>query len=51
MIVAINERPVNTLNDLHRFLTEGQIGRPVTLTIVRGLEKLRIMIVPMESRQ
>jgi len=51
MVVAIDEQPVTSINDLHRALTKREIGRPVTLSIIRGLEKMKLMVVPTESRQ
>ena len=48
-IININDRPVTNINDLHRFLTEWPIGRPVTLTLLRGLEKIKLLIVPADS--
>jgi S1-C subfamily serine protease len=50
LIVAINERMVTSVDDLHRFLAEWPIGQPATLTVVRGREKLALPVVPTEAR-
>ncbi len=48
-IIGINEQTVASVDDLHRFLAQWPIGKAVTLTIIRGFEKIRIDVVPMES--
>jgi S1-C subfamily serine protease len=50
VIVALDEQPVAAVDDLHRLLAEEKIGARVTLTLIRGLEKREIEIVPTESR-
>ena len=49
LIVAINERPVKNVDDLHRFLSEWSIGNAVMLTIIRGLDKVQMSVVPTEA--
>jgi len=49
MIVAIDERPVRSVDDLHRFLSDSPIGEPVTLTLLRGKERLTIPVQPGEA--
>ena len=49
LIVAINERPVKDVDDLHKYLSEWSIGSPLTLTIIRGLEKIQMSVVPTEA--
>jgi S1-C subfamily serine protease len=48
-IVAINEQKVESVDDLHRFLSEWPIGRPATLTIIRGREEIKKEVVPAEA--
>jgi len=50
IIVGYNGAPVGGIDDLHRMLTEDQIGAEATLTVVRGAEKLEIAIVPTAAR-
>jgi S1-C subfamily serine protease len=49
IIVEFKGTPLTGIDDLHRLLTEDQVGVSVTLTILRNLEKLSLTIVPLES--
>jgi hypothetical protein len=49
MIVAYDGHPIAGIDDLHRLLTETQVGVRSTLTIVRRTEILFLDIVPEES--
>jgi S1-C subfamily serine protease len=49
VIVAFDTAPVAAIDDLHRALSEKEIGRAASLLILRGTEKLQISIVPQES--
>jgi S1-C subfamily serine protease len=46
VIVAYGDRPVATVDDLHRILTEEQIGKSAEVTIIRSTERLVKTIVP-----
>ncbi len=48
LIVAINGQAVTNVDDLHRFLAEWPVQRPVTLTILRGQERLEVQVRPVE---
>jgi hypothetical protein len=41
---------VAAIDDLHRFLTEKQVGVGRSLTLLRGTERLVLSITPTESR-
>jgi S1-C subfamily serine protease len=49
VIVAFAGDPVAGIDDLHRRLADGPIGRRVAVTIVRGAEKREVEIEPRES--
>lgn len=49
LIVAIEEHQVRTVDDLHRFLADWAIGKPVTLTLLRGKERMKLSITPAEA--
>jgi S1-C subfamily serine protease len=49
VLVGYSNRPLNGVDDLHRVLTEGQIGARATLTVLRRGETRNISIVPEES--
>ncbi len=48
LIVAVDGRPVTTVDDLHRALGGSAIGRPMTVTVLRGGERLEITLTPVE---
>jgi S1-C subfamily serine protease len=50
VIVAFGEKPVATVDDLHRLLTEEEIGKPSTLTVIRKTEKLLLPVVPVSGK-
>jgi S1-C subfamily serine protease len=49
LIVAVNGSDVQSVDDLHRFLSNWPIGRPVEIDIVRGQGRRVLMIVPKEA--
>ena len=49
LIVAINGSDVQSVDDLHRFLSDGSIGRPVEIDVVRGQNRRVLTIVPKEA--
>jgi len=49
LIVAINGSDVQSVDDLHRFLSDWPIGRPVKIDIVRGQRRRVLVIVPKEA--
>ncbi len=48
IIVGIGEDIVDSVDDLHRFLTEWPVGEAVLVTVVRGREKKEVAVVPAE---
>lgn len=48
-IMSINGKETSTVDDLHRFLSEGPIGETVTLTIIRRTERIEVEIIPIEA--
>jgi S1-C subfamily serine protease len=49
VIVGYNGQPLGGIDDLHRQLTDTQVGTRSVLTIIRRTEKLDVAIVPQES--
>lgn len=49
IIVGYGDGPVGAVDDLHRLLSEEQIGVKTALTVIRGTERLRLEIVPLKS--
>ena len=50
ILVALDGRPIAGVDDLHRLLTEHEIGRRTSLTLLRRGKKLEIGVTPAESR-
>jgi S1-C subfamily serine protease len=50
LIIAFDHKPVSGIDDLHRHLTEERIGRLTPLTILRGIERRDLVVVPWEAR-
>lgn len=51
VIIGIANQPVGGIDDLHRRLTDAQIGIETALAVLRRNERLVLTIVPEESRQ
>jgi S1-C subfamily serine protease len=49
LIVSAEGQAINSVDDLHQFLSQRPLGKPFELKLVRGAELLRIGIVPTES--
>ena len=49
LVVAINGSDVQSVDDLHRFLSEWPIGQPVEIDIVRGQTRQVLTIIPKEA--
>jgi S1-C subfamily serine protease len=51
VMVGFNGKPVPSIDALHKLLTADRIGVESRLTILRGSEKLDLLITPQESAQ
>ncbi|HEY3100392.1 MAG TPA: trypsin-like peptidase domain-containing protein [Methylomirabilota bacterium] len=49
LVVALGDRPVETVDDVHRRLVTWPIGEALTLTIVRGAERREVGLTPVET--
>jgi len=50
VIVALDEKAVAGVDDLHRLLTDAQVGARCALTVIRRTERLTLPIFPEEAR-
>jgi S1-C subfamily serine protease len=50
IIVAFGKHPVESIDALHRHLSEPQPGATIELTIIRGAERLTIPVMPAHGR-
>jgi len=51
VIIAFGGQPVAGVDDLHRLLTEAQVGATTSVSIIRRTERLDLAIVPQESKE
>jgi S1-C subfamily serine protease len=49
IIVAFDDHPISAIDDLHRILTEEQVGAQARLTVLRRTERLTLEIIPGEA--
>ena len=49
LVVAVNNQPVSSIDDVYRLLAEWPVGEPVTLGVVRGRERLEVTLTPVEA--
>jgi S1-C subfamily serine protease len=49
VIVALDNKPIAGVDDLHRLLTDAQVGARCALTVIRHTERLTLSIVPEEA--
>jgi S1-C subfamily serine protease len=46
IIVAYSDSPVESVDDLHKLLSEERIGAKAELTVIRGTEQIRLEVLP-----
>jgi S1-C subfamily serine protease len=49
ILIGFAGQPVSGVDELHRLLTEDQIGVPSPLVVLRGVERRQMIVVPAES--
>ncbi len=50
VIIALDDKPVAGVDDLHRLLTDTQVGSQSVVTVIRYTERLTVSIVPLETQ-
>lgn len=50
VIVQLDDRPIATIDELHKILDESTIGKTVELLVLRNQRKRRVRVVPGEMR-
>jgi S1-C subfamily serine protease len=49
LMVEFDGQPIRGIDDLHRLLTDERIGKHVPVTVIRGVQKLIVELVPREK--
>src|SRR6185437_6941183 len=50
LVVEFDGQPIRGIDDLHRLLTDERIGKRVPVTVIRGVQKLTLELVPREKK-
>jgi S1-C subfamily serine protease len=50
IVVAVDGKPVGDIDDMHRLMTEERVGIAVPVTLLRGVQKRELTIVPREMK-
>jgi len=50
VIVALDDKPVAGVDDLHRLLTDAQVGVRCALSVIRHTERRALSVIPEEAR-
>ncbi len=50
LLVEFDGVPIRGIDDLHRLLTDERIGKRVPVTVIRGVQKLTVELVPKEKQ-
>lgn len=50
IIIAFNDKPVDSIDDLHKLLNEDSIGKPAQLTILRDRKPTYVRVIPAELK-
>lgn len=50
LVVEFDGNPIRGIDDLHRLLTDERIGKQVPVTVIRGVQKITIELVPKEKQ-
>lgn len=51
LVVEFDGQPIRGIDDLHKLLTDERIGKDVPITVIRGVQKLTLTIVPREAKR
>lgn len=51
VIIALGGQPVAGVDDLHRLLTDTQVGAKASITVLRRTERLELGIIPLEAKE
>jgi S1-C subfamily serine protease len=49
LIVALNDRPVRTVDDMHRMLVGWPVGEALNAGVIRGDRRFDVALTPVEA--
>jgi S1-C subfamily serine protease len=50
LIVELDGTPIGSIDDLLRHMTDDRVGKSLTLSVIRGSEKVDLAVTPVEAR-
>ena len=50
LVVAINRKDVTSVDEMYSILAEWPVGKPISLSVIRGKERIEMSIIPIEAR-
>ncbi|MDB4966711.1 MAG: Serine protease [Myxococcales bacterium] len=50
IVLALDGRPVQSVDDVHRTLTQWPVGKPLPLTAIRRVDRLDVVALPTEAK-
>jgi S1-C subfamily serine protease len=51
LVIAFANQPVRDVDDVQRALTDERIGQPVPMVVIRGAERLELVVMPWSDRE
>jgi len=51
LVIAFANQPVRDVDDLQRALTEERIGQPVPMVVIRGADRIELVVMPWSDRE
>jgi S1-C subfamily serine protease len=49
LVVEFDGCPIRGIDDLHKLLTDERIGKKIPVTVIRGVQKMMLEIMPKEA--
>ena len=50
IVLALDGRPVQSVDDVHRTLTQWPVGKPLPLAAVRRVDRIDVVALPSEAK-
>jgi S1-C subfamily serine protease len=50
LVIDFDGQPIRGIDDLHKLLTDERIGKRIPITVIRGVQKFMLEVVPKEAK-
>jgi S1-C subfamily serine protease len=51
LMIEFDGHPIHGIDDLHKLLTDDRIGKRISVTVIRGVQKLTFEVMPKEAKR